>query len=179
MTNFTVSNVGAIPPPLPLELLASPPVLALVEPAPPDPTALEVDPLALVLPASEPPAPPLPVSSESSAQPGSGDRMATIAAAMKLESRSFMVHDEDGERQSLALVPVGSKQKASSFGLQRRRAIDEWDRCSRTFLTTSPAGESCATRGASSWTGKMSKCGPKIKRFVAAILVYSHAVHVD
>ncbi|WP_437752226.1 hypothetical protein [Sorangium sp. So ce1389] len=130
MTNFTVSNVGSTPLPLPVEP-PTPLVLTLLEPVtpePPDPTVLEVVVLALVLTASEPPAPPSPVSSGVSLQPVSGDRMVMIAAAMKLESLNSMVHDEDGERKGLALAPVGSKQKASSFGLQRRRAIGEWDR---------------------------------------------------
>lgn len=42
-----------------------------------------------------------------------------------------------------------------------------------------PLGKSCARRRTSSWPGRMSKRAPKIKRFVAAILVYSHAVHDD
>ncbi|WP_438029857.1 hypothetical protein [Sorangium sp. So ce233] len=127
MTNFTVSNVGAIALPLPVEPPPpSPPVLALVEPAPPEPTELEVDPLVLVLTASEPPAPPAPVSSGVSEQPASGDRMATVAAAMKLESRSFMVHDEGGEREGSALVPAGSKREAWMLGLWGRRAAGEW-----------------------------------------------------
>ncbi|WP_437923718.1 hypothetical protein WMF37_32500 [Sorangium sp. So ce291] len=113
MTNFTVSNVGSTPLPLPVEPPA-PPVPTLVEPVtpePPAPTPLEVDALALVLPASEPPAPPAPVSSGVSLQPVSGDRMAMIAAAMKLEIRSSMVHDEDGEREGLALVPVDQSKR--------------------------------------------------------------------
>ncbi|WP_437630824.1 hypothetical protein [Sorangium sp. So ce854] len=38
--------------------------------------------------------------------------MATIAAAMKLEDRYFMVH-EGGEREGLALMPAGIEAQAS------------------------------------------------------------------
>ncbi len=83
--------------------------------------------------------------------------MATNATAMKLEIRSFMVHDEDGEREGLALVPDWIEAKGVELRMQRRRAIS--DRVAR-------GQESCARRETSSCTDRMSKREPKIKLFV-------------